>query len=317
MYQRLLHALSAEGVLVGIATKNDPALVEKVLQERTPILPASAVFPIESHWGPKSESVARILKAWNIAADAVVFVDNDAMELAEVKQAHPGIECLQFPEKSNAGVHDLLLQLRDRFGKRQLLEEDAIRLQSLRNGHALRATAQTESVAPELLLESLEAELTISFDSEGKDPRGLELVNKTNQFNLNGKLHTEASWRTYVRDPGAFLMIVAYDDKFGPLGKIAVLAGHRGRRVRIDTWVMSCRAFSRRIEYRCLQELFARFDADEIEFDFAATPRNAPMRNFLTEILGRTPDAGCCLTRRTFLERGPKTHHRILEAVNG
>jgi FkbH-like protein len=317
MYQRLLHALSAEGVLVGIATKNDPALVEKVFQERTPILPASAVFPIEAHWGAKSESVARILKAWNIAADAVVFVDNDAMELAEVKQAHPGIGCLQFPEKNNAAVYDLLLQLRDLFGKKQLLEEDAIRLQSLRNGHALRATTQTESVAPELLLESLEAELTISFDADGKDPRGLELVNKTNQFNLNGKLHTDSSWRTLARDSGAFVMIVAYQDKFGPLGKIAVIAGHCGRSVRIDTWVMSCRAFSRRIEYRCLEELFARFDADEIEFDFAPTPRNGPMRSFLTEILGKSPDPGCRLTRRAFLERGPKTHHRILEVVNG
>jgi FkbH-like protein len=317
LYQRLLHALSAEGVLVAIATKNDPALVERVFHDRTPILPSSAVFPIEAHWGVKSESVARILKAWNIGADAVVFVDNDALELAEVKQAHPGIECLQFPEKNNAAVSDLLLRLRDLFGKKQLLEEDAIRLKSLRSGHAMRASTQTASIAPEQLLESLEAELTVSFDSEGKDPRGLELVNKTNQFNLNGKVHTEASWRAYARDPGAFLMLVAYQDKFGPLGKIAVLAGHGGRRVRLDTWVMSCRAFSRRIEYRCLEELFARFDADEIEFDFAATPRNAPIRSFLAEILGKSPESGCCLTRRAFLERGPKTHHRILEAVNG
>lgn len=181
----------------------------------------------------------------------------------------------------------------------------------------MRVSVETASVAPERLLESLEAALTISFDSEGKDPRGLELVNKTNQFNLNGKGHTEVSWRTYARDPGAFLMLVAYQDKFGPLGKIAVLAGHRGRRVRIETWVMSCRAFSRRIEHRCLEEIFARFDTEEIEFDFVATPRNAPIRIFLTEILGESPESGCCLTRRTFLERGPKTHHRVLEVVNG
>ena len=302
---------------MGIATKNDRALVENVFQGRTPVLPASAVFPIEAHWGAKSESVARILKIWNIGADSVVFVDNDALELAEVKQAHPGIECLLFPEKNIAAVHDLLLRLRDLFGTKQLLEEDAIRLKSLRNGHAMRATTQTASVAPEFLLESLEAELTVSFDNEGKDPRGLELINKTNQFNLNGKLQTESSWRTYARDPGAFVMIVAYQDKFGPLGKIAVLAGHRGRKVRIDTWVMSCRAFSRRIEYRCLEEIFTRFDADEIEFDFAATPRNGPFRSFLAEILGKNPETRCCLARHVFLERGPKTHHRILEVVNG
>lgn len=302
---------------MGIATKNDPTLVDKVFQERTPILPGSAVFPIEAHWGVKSESVARILKTWNISADSVVFVDNDPIELAEVKEAHPGIECIQFPEKNYTAIFEMLYRLRDLFGKKQLLEEDAIRLQSLRNTHSMRVSVETASVAPERLLESLEAALTISFDSEGKDPRGLELVNKTNQFNLNGKGHTEVSWRTYARDPGAFLMLVAYQDKFGPLGKIAVLAGHRGRRVRIETWVMSCRAFSRRIEHRCLEEIFARFDAEEIEFDFVATPRNAPIRIFLTEILGESPESGCCLTRRTFLERGPKTHHRVLEVVNG
>ena len=44
-------------------------------------------------------------------------------------------------------------------------------------------------------------------------------------------------------------MVVSYRDKFGPLGKIAVLQGVKnGDAARIETWVMSCRAFARRIE---------------------------------------------------------------------
>ena len=52
-----------------------------------------------------------------------------------------------------------------------------------------------------------------------------------------------------------------------------------------------------RIPFVCIRGLYhphkirtaeARFDAAEIEFDFAATPRNAPIRSFLTEILGTT-----------------------------
>ena len=48
------------------------------------------VFPVEVHWNAKSGSVSRILEAWNIAADSVIFVDDSPMELAEVAAVHPG-----------------------------------------------------------------------------------------------------------------------------------------------------------------------------------------------------------------------------------
>src|SRR5437899_13061782 len=74
LYQQLLQALSAAGVLIGVASKNDSSLVEKAFQREDLILSRDAIFPMEAHWGPKSESVARILKTWNVAADAVVFI---------------------------------------------------------------------------------------------------------------------------------------------------------------------------------------------------------------------------------------------------
>ena len=60
----------------------------------------------------------------------------------------------------------------------------------------------------------------------------LELVNKTNQFNLNGRRYTEADWRKLLARPGALLVAVSYEDKFGPLGTIAVVAG-RARASRL------------------------------------------------------------------------------------
>ena len=50
-------------------------------------------------------------------------------------------------------------------------------------------------------------------------------MNKTNQFNLNGVRYTEAEWKSLSRRPGAFLATVSYEDRFGPLGRIAVLGG--------------------------------------------------------------------------------------------
>ena len=76
IYQQFVHSLAQRGVLVAVASKNDPSLVERVFRRPDFQLPAETVFPIEAHWQPKSESVGRILKTWNVAADAVVFVDD-------------------------------------------------------------------------------------------------------------------------------------------------------------------------------------------------------------------------------------------------
>jgi FkbH-like protein len=318
LYQQLVHSLSVEGVLVGVASKNDPAYVEEVFRRNDVMLPSSAIFPMEVHWGPKSESVARILKTWNVGPDSVVFVDDSPMELAEVKAAHPEVECLQFPSKKHEAVLNLLDRLRDLFGKAVMSEEDAIRLDSIRQNQFNRDDGPRTAGSPSAFLQQANAELLISFRKDPLDPRALELVNKTNQFNLNGKRYTQLSWRNYLQGPCSFLLLAAYKDKYGPLGKIAVIAGRQKERTLfVDTWVMSCRAFGRRIEHRCLEELYAKYGIDEIEFDFAATGRNEPLRTFLADILDAPPSAGCRLPRDQFLDRRLETFHHVQEVNNG
>ena len=317
-YQQLIHALSAAGVLIGVASKNDRSLVDEVFQRKDLILPRSAIFPMEIHWGPKSESVSKILKTWNVGDDSVVFIDDSPMELAEVKASHPDVECIQFPGRNNEAIHELFYLLQDLFGKSLILEEDTFRLDSIRRAHSHAEAAKHFGTSPEHFLKQAEAELMLNFSKDPLDPRGLELVNKTNQFNLNGTRHTEASWRNYLKRTDTFLLVVAYKDKYGPLGKIGVLAGHRdGKELFVDTWTMSCRAFSRLIEHKCLEELFARFEVDEIEFSFKATARNRPFSEFLKTILGVPPSPACRLSKERFLERRPETFHHVRELNNG
>ena len=97
LYQQTLRALAESGVLIAVASKNDPALVTEALARRDLLLPKDCLFPIEVNWKAKSQSVYRILEAWNINADAVVFVDDSPIELAEVQSLFPAIKCLRFP----------------------------------------------------------------------------------------------------------------------------------------------------------------------------------------------------------------------------
>ncbi len=318
IYQRFLHSLAESGVLIAVASKNDPKTVQQAMVRSDLILPAQSVFPVEANWGPKSESVARILKAWNIGADAVVFVDDSPMELAEVRNSFPDMETLLFPKEDAKAIEALLLNLRDQFGRSALNEEDAIRRESLRRSQQLEERGITTGTVSDEFLKQAEAEITLSFVKDPPDPRAFELVNKTNQFNLNGRRYAEKEWHDFLQDPKSILLIVSYKDKYGPLGKIAVLGGRlEGKRLSVNLWVMSCRAFSRRIEHRSLEELFNRFTLDEIVFDFSPTPKNGPTLEFLTGFLGRAPESQSVLSRAMFFEGTKPTFHHVLELTRG
>lgn len=303
IYQQFLESLASAGVLVAVASKNEMQLVNRAFERPDLRISKDNLYPFEVHWSRKSESVRRILQVWNISADAVVFLDDSPMEVAEVKQAFPEMECRVFPKDDYEAFWTLMKQLRQDFGKSTVNDEDLIRAKSIRDAEPLRSVA-TSSRSLSDFLQSASASIRVQFTRDSRDHRAFELVNKTNQFNLNGKRLTEAAWSAYFDHPDAFLMTVTYEDKFGPLGKIAALLGKPdGRRVQIDFWVMSCRAFSRRVEHQTLRQIFAKFEADEIRFDYQPTPRNGPLQEFFADVLGASQQPGCSLLLSNFSDK--------------
>jgi FkbH-like protein len=324
LYQQLLRSLASSGTLVAVASKNDPVLVEQAFGRRDLVLREADVFPFEVHWGAKSESVARILSAWNVAAADIVFVDDSPMDLAEVKVAYPDVECLLFPRESPQEAYELLEHLRDLFGKDAITQEDSLRSDNLRANATLRREIADVSSAPEEFLNQLGGKLALSMKKEPLDTRALELVNKSNQFNLNGRRFQQAEWQDWMKDKDTVFVAASYEDRYGPLGKIMVLAGTLDssrpsgkQKLLVRAWAMSCRAFSRLIEYQLLRWLFSKLDLQEMEFDFLLTPRNMPTQNFLTRVLGAPPQANCCLSRTQFEQICPAISHSVEELPNG
>jgi FkbH-like protein len=313
LYQQLLASLAESGVLIAIASKNDPKLVEAALQRTDILIQPSQIFPVEAGWGAKSEAVARILKAWNIGADSVVFVDDSPMELAEVSEKFPAMECLPFPSADPAAIVALLQLLRHRFGKETIREEDRLRLESLRVASEFRQHDMAEA-SPDFL-SRLEAKITF-HTANADEARALELVNKTNQFNLNGIRYTEAEWKVLQNRPGAFLTTVSYKDRFGPLGRIAVFGGYfKDEQCIVDIWVMSCRAFSRQIEFQSLKQLFAKSNAPSVRFLFKPTERNGPLQTFFAHLfLSESLSGGeLTLTSEAFEKSCPTLFQEVIE----
>jgi FkbH-like protein len=317
LYQQFLASLASAGIMAAVASKNEPALVQQAFEREDLLIDKQSFHPMDVHWGPKSESVRRILKTWNVAADSVVFIDDSPMELAEVKAAFPDMECLVFPKTDYQAFWQLLRRLRDAFGKAIVSEEDSIRLESIRAAAALTDSSNGEGTSLDSFLQDAQASVTISFGKEKEDHRAFELINKTNQFNLNGKRLSESSWMAYLNNRNTFLMTISYADKYGALGKIVVLLGRmQGKAAAIDSWVMSCRAFSRRIEHQCLNWLFENFDLQEITFAYQPTDRNKPIQDFLSAMTTSPLTTDVRISRVDFSEKCPPLFHHAKAAVN-
>jgi FkbH-like protein len=178
--------------------------------------------------------------------------------------------------------------------------------------------SQSSGKSLEAFLEQAAPEFNFDFSKHPADDRALELINKTNQFNLNGRRVSDAAWQNFLKQQDTFLLVTTYRDKYGPLGKIAVIAGRvRGKTIEIENWVMSCRAFSRRIEHRSIEELLRRFDADELILDFEATPKNGPLREFLADLMDSTPSSACTVGRDRILEYLSNRLPKVAEVAHG
>src|ERR1051325_56445 len=227
LYQQFLSELASEGVLIAAASKNEPGTVTEAFDRKDILLRSEQVFPMAVSWGSKARAISTILTQWNIGPDSVVFVDDDPLEIEEVLEAHPQLTCLRFPSNDPQAIYDLLNSLRDLFGKTSCSSEDRLRLESIRANSAFQNELTDADGFSEALLERAEAKVTFSAAKNGGDARALELVNKTNQFNLNGRRLTEAEWHSYLGKDGSFLVTASYVDRFGSLGKIAAVIGRQ------------------------------------------------------------------------------------------
>ena len=113
LYQKTLHSLALSGILVAVASKNERALVEEAFKEKDILLPRELIFPLEANWGKKSASIQRILKAWNVNEDSVLFIDDNPREIEEVQSVFPYIQTFCFPSKSPEKILSLLYLLRE------------------------------------------------------------------------------------------------------------------------------------------------------------------------------------------------------------
>jgi FkbH-like protein len=275
--QQYAKELAKRGVILAVCSKNDESnALEPFTKHPDMVLRRADFASFHANWTDKASNIRAIAKEISIGLDSIVFLDDNPFERTLVRQELPMVAV---PEVSDE-PDQMLTALSDAgyFEALTVTTEDRDR-QKQYELNAEREAMKSSSTDMESYLSSLAMQLICSEFDELSLQRIVQLINKTNQFNLTTKRYTTDDVMAVIDSPTAFGLHLRLLDRFGDNGIIAVIIGKvaEDRRMWIDTWLMSCRVLGRKVEESTLEVIVReakRRGATSLVGEFRPTAKN-------------------------------------------
>lgn len=254
-FQDLLLNLRSSGVLLAIASKNDEKDAKEVFDKRRAdmVLKWEDFSAHQVHWGDKPLSLDAIAADLNLGIDSLVFADDSPVECdlmrsyrRDVSVIDLGADPAEFTRRVvKSGAFDAIC----------LTAEDSKRAE-LYSTEVSRKSLAAEVHDKGEYLKQLQMKLSITAPSGGEIERVVQLINKTNQFNLTTQRYQASDVLEMIGSNKKLLLVSRLQDRFGSHGLIgAHILSFDDAQCMIDTFLMSCRVLGRKVEDAVLAQL--------------------------------------------------------------
>jgi FkbH-like protein len=256
--QQAALALRDRGIILAVSSKNDEANARLPFQKHPDmLLKEEHIAVFQANWIDKSTNLEAIAKALNIGLDALVLLDDNPAERAQVRMALPAVAVPEVGNDPSTFAWTILSA--GYFEAVSFLAEDKRRADEYAAESNRVAVLQKAQNFGDYLSDLQMVISFAPFDFVGRS-RISQLINKSNQFNLTTRRYTEAQVAELEAAPSTHTLQVRLRDRFGDSGMIAVLIARRSEHqgepaLDIDTWLMSCRVLGRKVEEAMLREL--------------------------------------------------------------
>ena len=280
--QRVLLDLHRRGVILAIASKNNPADALEVLERHPGMLLRPRHFAaMRLNWDPKSQNLRAIAAELNIGTDSLVFVDDNPAERAEVGQHLPEVLVIDLPR--DPMQYAAALRQVASLERLRVLDEDRDRGRQYAEQRA-RTELERSAGSLEEFYRSLQMQVLLAKVSATTLPRVSQLTQKTNQFNLTTHRYDEARVAAMMAAGDWHIYTCSVQDRFGDNGLVGVtIAQDQGAVWEIDSLLMSCRVIGRTVETAMLSHLMATSrsaGARTLRGWFLPTRKNGPAAGF-------------------------------------
>jgi FkbH-like protein len=252
--QRYAKQLKNRGVILAVCSKNDAKIAEVAFRDHPEmVLRRSDIAAFQANWDDKAQNLKAIASRLNIGVDSLVFVDDNPVERARVRQSLPMVAVPEMPDDpahyvrslADAGYFEAVAFTADDRSRAEQYAANAER-------EALLETA--ESVDD--FLRGLKMTAVYGPFTAVDHARVVQLINKTNQFNTTTRRYAGHEIARVMEDPKAVTLQFRLLDRVGDNGLVSTMILRPTRAddevLEIENWVMSCRVFGRELEFEAM-----------------------------------------------------------------
>lgn len=252
--QRVILQMKKRGVILGIVSKNNEDDVKEILSKHPHMLLRSDDFVIKKiNWHPKHENIVQIADELNLGLDSIVFFDDSPAERKLIKDFLPQVIVPDFPIQPE-GLADKMIEIyKNYFEKPYITDEDRKKTLEYQANEERKKLKESVKDFDEYL-KNLKIEL-IKEDPILHSERLVQLINKTNQFNLTTKRYQMNDIEQILKDDSFEVFVYRVVDCFGDSGIVAAAIVDYKKKPSIIEFIMSCRVMGRRIENAVIEDI--------------------------------------------------------------
>lgn len=283
-FQRQLLEMKNRGIVLGIVSKNNEDDGEAAIRNHPAMLLRDDEFVSRKiNWENKAVNLKAMEGELNLTEGGFIFIDDNPVERETVKGECPDMLVPDFPVDTTELLEFAEGIWFDYCRPLRVLGEDLKKTQMYQN-EAKRKQELESSLNLDDYIAKLEMVADIHRMRDTELERVVQLINKTNQFNVTTKRYTQAEVEEIAANPDNAIYVVYSSDKYGDSGLISIiiLIGSDVD-VRIDTFLMSCRVMGRKLEDVILNELAAKYQKKMIG-EYIPTAKNAPVKELFDRL---------------------------------
>ena len=281
-FQAALRSLTNRGILLGIVSKNEESTaLEAIKNHPEMVLKLEDFAGWKINWQDKAQNIIDLVSDLNLGLQSAVFIDDNPVEQARVREALPEVFVPEWPADSLL-YKSSLLGLRC-FDTPSISKEDIERTKMYANEQQRNELRKNLSSLDDWL-SGLEIKIRVEELNEGNLQRSAQLFNKTNQLNLTTRRMTEKALLDWANGDGHKLWTFRVSDKFGDSGLTGIISLEmKNNECRIVDFILSCRVIGRKVEETMLftAAWYAKsLGLRTIKAEYIPTPKNKPCLDF-------------------------------------
>jgi FkbH-like protein len=289
-FQHKLKELSNRGILLSIVSKNTEAVALEAIEKHPEMILRKKNFSSwRINWNDKAQNIVDLMKELNLGLDSAVFLDDNPIERSRVREALPDVLVPEMPVDKL--LYPSFLAKLNCFDTSSISPEDRRRTEEYsieRERRESRKESSGEIKSVDDWLQTLGVEIIAEKINKNNSQRAVQLLNKTNQFNLSTRRLSEDELFTWLKSNNRDFFVYRVKDKFSDSGITGIASYEISEKVlKVIDFILSCRVMGRRVEeaiYYHILEKAKLIECKSVVFEYLETKKNLPCLNFLKSI---------------------------------